>query len=555
MGLIASPPPSLVARLEEIKAHGTLEQQRAAVQEVDAYLRDRDADPVAAALKPGAPLEARPPRRWQRVLVALATGGPKEWRAEGLEPSCKPRLVMVVAGNQSGKSTGGGLCQAIHVSGRSARFRSPGTIWLGAPRLSDAAEIQRPYLSGWLGPRLASQWTPRIDATMESVLITTARWRARSKAYEQGDKAWQGKPIQAVYLDEQPTNDRVVTEAETRLVRHDGVMVVTMTGLHGTGGVLYRRSWEPWQDQLKSMPEGEPCAICGRPEREQWAEVSPGTWVVTAGMRSNSVSRGGVIPDERVDAKERELIAMGRPAEARVSVHGEWIEMAEDRLIPADKLRTFYPEDEPRAGYVEVVGWVDTASSTRSSADETAVAIWGRSADGLLYQLASEHGRWEPHEKLSRIIGVLAAHGCPGTWVDRQTGDMEFAAALNAELARRGHRPCVQVAETKTLDKVTVANLFAPMVASGQVLIRPEHMEGPESFGSQARLFSAGYRGHDDTLDAGMKAALKLVGSDGALYATAAKAMDDAAVKTDDIWDDDEDGTDWRMGSGMMGFD
>ncbi len=140
------------------------------------------------------------------------------------------------------------------------------------------------------------------------------------------------------------------------------------------------------------------------------------------------------------------------------------------------------------------------------------------------------------------------ANGCPNAWVDRQNGDMECANAVNAELGRSGMRACVQVAEHATLGKVAVANLFAPMVAAGQVFIRPEHMEGPESFGQQARMFSASYKGHDDTLDAGMKAALALVGSAWG-HEAAAEAMERAEVKHGPDHDDDRDDDDgnWRM--------
>lgn len=484
---------------------------------------------------------------WQQVAWSLLGGAP--WRSEwGPAPSCEPSLICVPCSNRVGKSTYLGMVLAAAITGRLPRFARPGEVWGGMPTLSDSVAVQRPKIEEWLGTGDAARWNPIRANSATTSSCRTPSHVLRLKAYEQADStnksggAWESGKCQLIALDEPPP-DHVVSAARTRLIDEDGVLLAAFTPLKGTGSALYRQCYEPWVDYRK------------RHLGAKWGEVSPGVWVISVGMRDNARSVGGFLPDARIDREEAELIAMGRSLEARVRYHGEWLDTSEDRLIPAEQLRVFWPEDEPRAGYVEKAGWVDTASSTKSSADETAVSIWGRSHTGELYQLASEHGRWEPHEKLSRIIGVLAANGCPNTWVDRQTGDMEFAAALNAELARRGLRSCVQVAEDRTLDKVTVANLFAPMVAAGQVLIRQEHLDGPESFGSQARLFSASYKGHDDTLDAGMKAALKLVNTEAAMHEEAARAMDEAAVSQDEDHFDDPDEPDWRMGSGLMGPD
>ena len=84
-----------------------------------------------------------------------------------------------------------------------------------------------------------------------------------------------------------------------------------------------------------------------------------------------------------------------------------------------------------------------------------------------------------------------------------------------------------------------------------------EHSE----FRKQAGMLSAhqilSKRGSIDLIDAAMTALTKAttLQSEGALYDLAAQAMDEAAIRRDDIFRDDEAELDWRMGDGLMGPD
>lgn len=467
----------------------------------------------------------------------------------GPPPTMTPRVICVPTSNRTGKTTLLGQAVVAHSTGRHPRWNVPGEVWGGMPTLGDSVEFQRPAIERWLGGEDGAEWWPaRATLPAQSVLRTRAGWRVMLRAYMQdrhgnaGGGHWESGRCQFIAMDE-PAPDHILSAARARLIDDDGTLLAVFTPLGGTGGALYKECHEPW------------LAYIGRHPGAKWGEVRPGTWVMTVGQRANARSVGGFLPDARIDEEEAALIRMGRMLEARVRYHGEWLDTSEDRLIPAELLNP-WGGDVPGAGWAEVVAWIDTATSIRTSADETAIAVWARSQGDPqtagLYQLASEHGRWEPGQKLQRVCATLIAHGCPNTWVDKQNGDVEFAASVNRELARMGYRPCVQVAPHATINKVATANLFAPIVAARRAWILPQHLDGPESFGSQARLFSASYRGHDDTLDCGMKAALRLVSYGD--NAAAARAMELAEVKRDEDDDDDSHGS-WRMSEGMRGPD
>ena len=93
-----------------------------------------------------------------------------------------------------------------------------------------------------------------------------------------------------------------------------------MTPLGGVQSDLYESLYLPFQERLPELQRDRgptECQVCGQPDfGASWAEVKPGEWVITAGMRDNAESRGGFLADERIDAYEAQLIAEGRKLEA-----------------------------------------------------------------------------------------------------------------------------------------------------------------------------------------------------------------------------------------------
>ena len=470
-------------------------------------------------------LEARAKRRplehatrlpWQQVAWSLMGGGP--WKSEwGASPTKRPDLIVVPCANRVGKSTFAGQITAAHVTGRLKWWQRRGEVWGGMPTLADSTAIMRPRIEEWLGADDGPRWTPReANAPTESLLKTQAGWTLRLKAYEQGRDHWYGGKLQAVVLDE-PAPDGVIAEARTRLIDEDGRMLCVFTPLEGTRSKLYTDAYEPWLDYRAKHPGAK------------WGEVRPGLWVISVGMRDNARSVGGFLPDDRIAAKEEELIRLGRHLEARVSVHGEWLDISEDRLIPVESLG-FWSEP-PKQGFRTMIARLDPAYTARASSCETAIALVGIGYDGVCYVVDIEHGRWQPEERERRVVDFARRHGQPTIRVQRVGGDIEAAHALNGALMRAGLRACITAwPETGHVpDKVERAQAFAPMVAAGQVRIRPEHATGPENVKAQAAVFSAAYLkagGLCDTLDAVMGACVDLVE-----YGSSARWLEEVGAK------------------------
>ncbi len=314
-----------------------------------------------------------------------------------------PRVLCVPTSNRTGKTTLMGQALAAHVTGRHPRWTQPGEVWGGMPSLADSVEFQRPAVERWLDESEAGGWSPqRAVQPTQSVLTSSLGWNLRLRAYTQdrhgkeGGGHWESGRCQMIAMDE-PAPDHVLSSARQRLTDDDGTLLSVFTPLGGTSGALYKECYEPWTVLSKRHPG------------VRWLEVRPGTWVMSVGQRDNARSVGGWLPDARIEEEEEALIRMGRTLEARVRYHGEWLDTAEDRLIPAELLAPhgYSIGVSPPGGWAEIIAWIDTAHSTKTSADETAVAVWARSQPGGLYQLASEHGRWEPRDKLARIVATL----------------------------------------------------------------------------------------------------------------------------------------------------
>ena len=395
----------------------------------------------------------------------------------------RPTELVLVGANRCGKTECGGMVIDGHALGRS-RFKKGGRLWTGSESLSVSAQTLEVALAKYLGPTQA-QWKGNVSELTESKFRTRQGFQGRCRSYEQQREKWQGAKLQAVWLDEQPP-DAIVSEAKARLIDEGGYLLHTFTPLKGTTGDLYKRAHVPWQDYL----ERHPGATCG--------EVRPGLWVVTAGMRDNTY-----LTPEFVDGYERDLLELGHVLEARVRVHGEWIDMSGDKLLPVEQWLTY--SEEPKGGYVAKRAHIDPAAKAKTSNCRTAVSVVGRSQKGKLDVVACEGGHWEAHEKVDRVCAVLIAHDCPLTTVQNTTGDVHFGDSVNRELIRRGHRACVQPESGKTQDKVTRAQSFAPLMASGQSRYRPEMVE----LKRQAGLLSAEYLkrgGLCDDIDAVMAA-------------------------------------------------
>ena len=168
------------------------------------------------------------------------------------------RLLM--AANAVGKTLTGGYETAIHATGLypddwdGIRFDHPTLIWVGSISNETQREYTQPML---LGPDLAEglglgfipkdriikvttrqAGIPNVVDEVHVRHVTGGVTRILFKTYKQGWRAWQGAAPHVVWLDEQPDDNSldeagIYAEAQTRVLRTDGIIYMTLTPLLG----------------------------------------------------------------------------------------------------------------------------------------------------------------------------------------------------------------------------------------------------------------------------------------------------------------------------------
>lgn len=162
---------------------------------------------------------------------------------------------MLMAANRVGKTSSGACEVAFHMTGEypvwweGKRFDGPVTVWTGSPTNETSKEIIQVQLLGGLGEELGSGWIPRNkiigkpttrQAGVKNVIDTFQVRHATGgistctlKTYEQGWQKWQGTAPHVVWLDEEPDDYKIFSEAQTRTLTSSGIVFVTFTPLHG----------------------------------------------------------------------------------------------------------------------------------------------------------------------------------------------------------------------------------------------------------------------------------------------------------------------------------
>lgn len=153
-------------------------------------------------------------------------------------------------------SESGGYETALHLTGdypedwTGERFDKPILCWTGSPTNETSRDIIQKALIGGTSPselgtgfipkeKIAAK--PKMRQAGVSDVVDAFKVRHVSggvstvilKTYEQGWRKWQGTAPEVIWLDEEPDDFKIYSEALTRLLTSRGIMMVTFTPLLG----------------------------------------------------------------------------------------------------------------------------------------------------------------------------------------------------------------------------------------------------------------------------------------------------------------------------------
>lgn len=157
--------------------------------------------------------------------------------------------------HNTGKTMSAGAETAYHLTGDypdwwdGHRFKEPIWWWCGSPTSETSRDIVQKLLLGGLGEKLGTGWIPKnklvgspvtrqagVKGVVESFgvrHISGGVSECSLKAYEQGWEKWQGRSINGAWLDEEPDDYMIYSEAQTRVLDLKGIIMVTFTPLSG----------------------------------------------------------------------------------------------------------------------------------------------------------------------------------------------------------------------------------------------------------------------------------------------------------------------------------
>lgn len=166
---------------------------------------------------------------------------------------------MLIAGNRVGKTISAAYEVACHLTGvypawwEGRRFSGPILVWCGGITNESLRDISQKELLGGTGDAFGTGMIPKdnlctpsyrqagISGVVDSVKVAHASGGYSEcvwKSYEQGWQKWQGTAVDIVWLDEDPNDVQLYTEAITRLITKRGMLLVTFTPLLGVTPML-----------------------------------------------------------------------------------------------------------------------------------------------------------------------------------------------------------------------------------------------------------------------------------------------------------------------------
>ena len=185
----------------------------------------------------------------------LLTYSPYTWQRQFHEAGKANPERMLMAANRVGKTLSAGAEVAMHLTGdypewwAGRRFDKPVLCWTGSPTNETSRDIVQKELLGGSGEATGTGWIPKRllhgkpTTRQAGVRNVVDQFQVRHKSggisscilktYEQGWRKWQGTAPHVVWLDEEPEDYMVYSEAQTRTLTSSGVLLVTFTPLLG----------------------------------------------------------------------------------------------------------------------------------------------------------------------------------------------------------------------------------------------------------------------------------------------------------------------------------
>ena len=191
----------------------------------------------------------------------------KPWQLDFHNGGAQYKERMAKTGNREGKTLCAAAEVAIHMTGdypdwwEGRRFEEPVLVWTGSPTNETSRDIvQKELLGGTSQSELGTGFIPkerivgrpRMRQAGVSDVVDKFNVKHTSggvsncimKTYEQGWRKWQGTAPHVIWMDEEPEDNeaqgKIYSEARTRIITSNGIIMVTFTPLLGNTELVIR---------------------------------------------------------------------------------------------------------------------------------------------------------------------------------------------------------------------------------------------------------------------------------------------------------------------------
>lgn len=262
-------------------------------------------------------------------LVSTWTNKPWQWDFHNAGFTAVERMLM--AANRVGKTECAAAEVAFHATGEypdwweGKTFATGTLIWTGSPTNETSRDIVQKALLGGVGEELGTGFIPKgrivgkpkMRQAGVADVVDTIKVRHVSgdistiifKTYEQGWRKWQGTAPHVVWLDEEPEEYKIYSEAQTRILTSDGIIMVTFTPLLGeTELVQYFNNLRPKGTWLETATWDDAPHLDEKAKEEQRARY-PKHELKARTLGVPMMGQGGVfqIPEDEIKVPAFEI--------------------------------------------------------------------------------------------------------------------------------------------------------------------------------------------------------------------------------------------------------